>query len=154
MPHRGNQVVPLPESDSLRCPPLLVLYIFFCKYRKSLIFSVDPYTCLVSGMQGLVLSNPPGGFTPPNLQPAAGANVFPNPYGYQIFGMPSFPGSSGPASLTPLETPVVGGNGSNGGGGGGSNSLPPGASLEEQSIATSAPPPSLPPSDKGPAESN
>ena len=105
-------------------------------------------------MQGLVLSNPPGGFTPPNLQPAAGANVFPNPYGYQIFGMPSFPGSSGPASLTPLETPVVGGNGSNGGGGGGSNSLPPGASLEEQSIATSAPPPSLPPSDKGPAESN
>ena len=85
-------------------------------------------------MQGLVLSNPPGGFTPPNLQPAAGANVFPNPYGYQIFGMPSFPGSSGPASLTPLETPVVGGNGSNGGGGGGSNSLPPVLRLRSRAL--------------------
>lgn len=97
---------------------------------------VDPYTCLVSGMQGLVLSNPQGGYTgaPPNLPP--GANVFPNPYGYQILGMQSFPGS-GPASLTPLETPTGGG------------SLPPLPPPEDQA---SAPPPSLPPPDKGQVE--
>ena len=52
-------------------------------------------------MQGLVLSPPsgyPGGH--PNLPP--GASMYPNHFGYQIFGMPSFPGS-GPASITPLE---------------------------------------------------
>jgi len=59
---------------------------------------VDPFTCLVGGMQGLVL-NPPGyAGGPPNLPQGA----FPGAYPYQIFGMPSFPPSA-PASLTPLE---------------------------------------------------
>jgi len=94
---------------------------------------VDPYTCLVSGMQGLVLTNPPGlTGAPPNLP--AGTSIFPNPYGYQIIGMNTFPGS-GPASLTPLEPQP----------GGGPPSLPP---PEDQ---TNAPPPSLPapPQEKG-----
>ncbi|XP_023339387.1 protein alan shepard isoform X2 [Eurytemora carolleeae] len=63
---------------------------------------VDPYTCLVSGMQGLVLGNHgayPG--APPNL--AQGTQMFQNPFGYQIFGIPSFQGGTGSASLTPLE---------------------------------------------------
>ena len=74
---------------------------------KLIFISVDPYTCLVSGMQGLVLGNP-GGYpgAPPNLAP--GTQMFPNPFGYQIFGIPSYHAGSGSASLTPLDLNGVG----------------------------------------------
>lgn len=64
---------------------------------------VDPYTsCIVSGMQGLMLSGH-GGYSgappaPGGLPP--GAQIIPGPYGYQILGLPSFQ-TAGPASLPP-----------------------------------------------------
>jgi len=96
---------------------------------------VDPYTCLVSGMQGLLLSNPPGyNGAPQNLPP--GTSIFPNPYGYQIIGMSSFPGSSGPASLTPFESQTGGGGAGSGGGGVAGTSGPPSAPPSEDQAST------------------
>jgi len=105
---------------------------------------VDPYTCLVSGMQGLVLSNPPGyNGAPPSL-PANPTSIFPNPYGYQIIGMSSFPpGSSGPASLTPLETGGVSCAG--GGGSGAPPSTAPPMPPDDQANAPPPPPQQQPP---------
>jgi len=54
---------------------------------------VDPYTCLVSGMQGLALTAQPG--------PPPGTQFIQGPLGYQVVQCgPQYPG---PASLPPLD---------------------------------------------------
>jgi len=69
---------------------------------------VDPYTCLVGGMQGLTLG--PGSYAG---SPQGGPQFIPGPLGYQmVTGIPSYIGQSGAASL-PVEQQILGG-GTNG----------------------------------------
>lgn len=84
---------------------------------------VDPYTCLVSGMQGLVMSPGPPGYpgpasAPPSLTPnlPQGATQLFNPYaGYQIIGLPVPAGSANPnlSQFSQIEQQQVGGSGGN-----------------------------------------
>ena len=71
--------------------------------KKSFV-SVDPYTCLVSGMQGLALAGPQGY----NGGPPPGTQIIQGPLGYQMVVGPSFLGSGhgpGPTSLPPMDHP-------------------------------------------------
>jgi len=66
---------------------------------------VDPYTCLVSGMQGLAIAGPQPGYTG---GPPPGTQIIQGPLGYQMVCAPSFIGSGhgpGPTSLPPMDHP-------------------------------------------------
>jgi len=66
---------------------------------------VDPYTCLVSGMQGLALAPGAQGY---NGAPPPGTQFIQGPLGYQMVCAPSFLGSGpgpGPTSLPPMDHP-------------------------------------------------
>lgn len=90
------------------------------------ISSSDPYTCIVSGMQGLMLSasgygggGGGGGVPPPQGSLPPGAQLIHGPYGYQILGLPATSSpfqqaaaaGSQQASLLPSIDTAAGGGG-------------------------------------------
>jgi len=77
---------------------------------------VEPYTCLVSGMQGLTLG--PAGYGGSGQAGGAPAQFIPGPLGYQmIAGIPSYMNQTGAASLPVGLEGGAGGGGAGGGGG-------------------------------------